>query len=198
MVGYFIFSSLHKTQKNLFDSGLISGFYLILHLWRSAVQSLILVEIVAIRKKIMIKKNLIVENLKNVIHMDSFCSTGDLNTNQGGALKQDLVLSSPCLQKPEFQMNFQRKVNRVSVNAGCYDSLESLRVYIKIFLLFAKLMLKRSVKTLLGNKYYKYHIAGWRERYCLCYRGNGSFFWTGHPQSPASPFLGGKVWQVVN
>lgn len=96
-------------------------------------QSLILGKTVAIRKKIMIGKNLIVENFKNVIFMDSFCSTGDLktnDTNQGGALKQALIVSSPYLQKSEFQTHFQRKVDRVSVNAGYCDSLESLRPYI--------------------------------------------------------------------
>lgn len=81
----------------------------------------------------MIGKNLLVENFKNVILMDFLCSTGDLktnDTNQGGALKQALILSCPYLQKPEFQTHFRRKVNRVSVNAGYCDSLESLRVYI--------------------------------------------------------------------
>lgn len=67
------FSSLHKPQKNLFDY-----FNLIFYLWRYPVQSLILGKTVAIRKEIVIEKNLIVDNVKNVILMNSFCSIGDL------------------------------------------------------------------------------------------------------------------------
>lgn len=99
-------------------------------------QSLILGKTVAIRKKIMIEKNLIFDSVKNVILMNSFCSTGDLkkkNKNQKNQtknptrellLKQALVESSHNLQKLEFQTHFQRKATRFSANAGYCGSLE--------------------------------------------------------------------------
>lgn len=87
----------------------------------------------------MIEKNLIVDNVKNVILMNSLCSTGDLKNqpnkktkqpNQGVTLKQALVVSTHYLQKLEFQTHFQRKANRLSVSAGCCDSLEIKGVHL--------------------------------------------------------------------
>jgi len=103
MSEYSNFFSLHKPQKNLFDF-----FNLMFYFWRSPVQSLTLGKTVAFRKNTVIEKNLIVDNVRNVILMSSFCSTGDLKKNQpnkkqkpyqGVSLKQVLVV---CLQKLEF------------------------------------------------------------------------------------------------
>lgn len=121
MAGYFNFSSLTKHGRIylifLPDTSSLEVCSAVINLRENS----------DYQEKIMIGMNLIVENFKNVILIESFCSTGVEhwnNTEQGGALKQALVVSSPCLQKPEFQMHFQRKVNRLSVNAGYCDSPE--------------------------------------------------------------------------
>lgn len=105
MVEYFNFFSLHKTQNIVFDFFLPDTLSLEVC---SAVTNLR--ENTGYQEKVMIGRNLIVEKFKNVILMDSFCSTGDLQTNttsQEGAIHKFWLYQAPVSRNQNSKCIFK-------------------------------------------------------------------------------------------